>query len=59
MIKDGGLEPFSNRRHALIQVCGEKVVLHHYLDFAETVLACLAAGDGEEMADRCRHAIDA
>ena len=48
----GGLEPFSNRRHALIQVCGEKVVLAHYVDLAETALACLTAVDTAELVSR-------
>lgn len=51
--QNGGLEPFSNRRHALIQVCGEKVVLRHYVDLAETALACLTAVDTAELASRC------
>eukprot|EP00903_Cladosiphon_okamuranus_P008428 g8101.t1 len=53
-LQNGGLEPFSNRRHALIQVCGEKVVLAHYVDLAETALACLTAVDTAELVSRCR-----
>ncbi|CAM9379344.1 unnamed protein product [Scytosiphon promiscuus] len=53
-LKNGGLEPFSNRRHALIQVCGEKVVLRHYVELAETALACLTAVDSAELISRCR-----
>ena len=52
LAQNGGLEPFSNRRHALIQVYGEKVVLRHYLDFAETALACLMALDLEDLISR-------
>ncbi|CAM9656452.1 unnamed protein product [Discosporangium mesarthrocarpum] len=43
------LKPFSNARHAAIQVSGEKVVLLHYLQLAETALACLAAKTTAEM----------
>lgn len=58
--QNGGLEPFSNRRHALIQVCGEKVVLVHYVDLAETALACLTSVDTAELVSRCdsAHSID-
>ncbi|CAM9814682.1 unnamed protein product [Chrysoparadoxa australica] len=45
---------FSNRRHALVQVKGEKVVLRHYLDMAETALACMAAKTEIEMAVLCQ-----
>jgi histone-lysine N-methyltransferase SETD3 len=38
MLKDGKIPEFSNRRNALIQVKGEKVVLHHYKDLTETAL---------------------
>jgi hypothetical protein len=34
---------FSNRRNAVIQLRGEKVVLHHYKDLAESALAFLQA----------------
>lgn len=35
------LRPFSNERHATIQVMGEKEVLHHYLTLCETVIRLL------------------
>ena len=38
---DGRLAPFSNERHARIQVCGEKAVLHHYIDLSETAQSVL------------------
>ena len=38
---DQELEPFSNERHAIIQVKGEKEVLLFLKDFAETGLSLL------------------
>lgn len=36
------LAPFSNHRHAVLQVKGEKEVLHFYHDFAQTALRLLS-----------------
>ncbi|CAM9934220.1 unnamed protein product, partial [Phaeothamnion confervicola] len=52
-LKTGDLPPFSNRRHALIQVYGEKVVWRHYLELAETALRCLAAPTDAVAAEAC------
>ncbi|KAG5190393.1 hypothetical protein JKP88DRAFT_160443 [Tribonema minus] len=41
------LAPFSDHRNAVIQVRGEKVVLRHIVEFAETGLACIAAPTDE------------
>jgi hypothetical protein len=38
---------FSNRRHAKIQVKGEKMVLHHYLKWAQTAIDVLNVIEGE------------
>ena len=38
----GGLAPFSNERHAVIQVAGEKEVLVHYRTHCQHALAALA-----------------
>jgi hypothetical protein len=38
----GGLAPFSNERHAVIQVAGEKEVLVHYRTHCRQALAALA-----------------
>jgi len=40
-LANGSLPPFSNKRHARIQVRGEKEVLLHYLDFATTGLSVI------------------
>lgn len=40
------LAPFSNERHALIQVRGEKEVLLFYKDFADTAIRLLELRDG-------------
>eukprot|EP01032_Pedospumella_encystans_P015705 gene15706-17948_t len=37
--------PFSNQRHAVIQIRGEKEVLHFYVDFAQTCLSLLKCAD--------------
>lgn len=39
--------PFSNERHAVIQVRGEKEVLHFFRDFALTAVQLLHAADSE------------
>lgn len=39
--------PFSNERHAVIQVRGEKEVLHFFRDFALTAVQLLHAPDAE------------
>lgn len=39
--------PFSNERHAVIQVKGEKEVLHFFRDFALTSIQLLHAADLE------------
>lgn len=44
----GDLPPFSNKRNARIQIRGEKEVLHHYLDFAETGLSVIDLKDEKE-----------
>jgi hypothetical protein len=38
---------FSNRRHAKIQVKGEKMVLHHYLKWAQTAIDVLNVIEGD------------
>ena len=38
---------FSNRRHAKIQIQGEKMVLHHYLKWAQTAIEVLNVIEGE------------
>jgi len=48
---DQGLEPFSNERHAIIQVKGEKEVLLYLKDFAETGLNLLRIKDQKEFYD--------
>jgi hypothetical protein len=37
--------PFSNERHALIQIRGEKEVLHFFEDFAVTTIELLSCAD--------------
>ena len=49
----GWLEPFSNERHARIQVCGEKAVLYHYLVLTDTALDVLEL-DGANVAPRAQ-----
>jgi hypothetical protein len=44
-LQHGSLAPFSNERHALIQVKGEKEVLLFLQDFAMTSIALLQATD--------------
>jgi len=43
-LRSGELAPFSNERHAVIQVKGEKVVLRFFKDFAQK---CIRALSGE------------
>ena len=38
---------FSNRRHAKIQIKGEKMVLHHYLKWSQTAIDVLNVIEGE------------
>lgn len=38
-LQSNELRPFSNERHAVIQLKGEKEILHFYLDFVESALA--------------------
>ena len=40
------------------QVRGEKEVLHHYIDFAETGLACIEAGSEAQAKQLCRNKHD-
>ena len=40
-LKGPSLVPYSNERHARIQVLGEKRVLQHYSDFAKCARECL------------------
>jgi len=42
LLESGSLKPFSNQRHAVIQVMGEKKILLHYLDLCRTALALIA-----------------
>ena len=42
------LAPFSNERHAVIQIKGEKEVLLHYNDLAETAIHLLEIKDAQE-----------
>jgi histone-lysine N-methyltransferase SETD3 len=44
-LASNAVQPFSNERHALIQVKGEKEVLLFYKDFAETALKLLEIKD--------------
>ncbi len=44
-LESDAVAPFSNERHALIQVKGEKKVLLFYKDFAESVIRVLQAED--------------
>jgi len=53
-LRHGNLAPFSNERHALIQVKGEKVVLRFFQDFTST---CIRALSGE-MEQLCEHLYD-
>ena len=41
-MQNGSLKPFSNQKHAVIQIVGEKTVLHHYRDFCEVALDLIA-----------------
>ena len=50
----GDLPPFSNKRHARIQVRGEKEVLLHYKDFAETSLSVIDLKE-HEFQDEAKH----
>jgi histone-lysine N-methyltransferase SETD3 len=48
LARDGLLPPFSNARHAYIQVRGEKEVLHHFLQLCKCGVEALdAVGDDE------------
>ena len=40
-LKGPSLVPYSNDRHARIQVLGEKRVLEHYSEFANSAIECL------------------
>ena len=46
----GNIPEFTNRRNALIQVKGEKVVLHHYRELAGIGLSFLK--DGESLTEK-------
>ena len=48
LVSDTTLEPFSNRRHALLLVRGEKQVMHYYVDFATKCLEVLALESAAE-----------
>ena len=55
---DKALAPFSNERHAIIQVRGEKEVLRFFLDFAQTVMRLLSVRDMEVYRDEMRKVQD-
>jgi len=46
-LQNGNLQPFSNERHALIQVKGEKEVLLFYKDFANVAIQLLQVQDAD------------
>ena len=46
-MKGNTLPAFSNKRHARIQVRGEKEVLHHFIDFAESSLSVIDLNEEE------------
>jgi hypothetical protein len=51
------LKPFSNERHAIIQLKGEKQILHFYVSFVDTAVAMLQTRQPVELArlmDVCR-----
>jgi len=48
LLNDALLEPFSNERHAIIQVKGEKEVLHFLQELSETAINLLQVRDGAE-----------
>lgn len=48
----GRLEPFSNERHAVIHVAGEKVVIHHFLRLARTAREVFEEDDDERRRER-------
>ena len=37
MLQDGRLDPFSNKRHAVIVIRGEKEICHFYIELARVV----------------------
>jgi len=45
LLASGDLKPFSNHRHAVIQIIGEKNVLHHYLELARLALGIIDRND--------------
>ena len=45
---DKELTPFSNKRHAYIQVKGEKEVLHHFLQLSKSGVEAINVGSDEE-----------
>jgi len=47
-LSSGALGPFSNERHAVIQIKGEKEVLHFYLEFARVAQHLLSIRDQAE-----------
>ena len=55
---DKSLAPFSNERHAVIQVRGEKEVLHFFLDFAHIVMRLLSVRDVEVYREEMRKVQD-
>lgn len=50
-LRSNDIAPFSNKRHALIQVKGEKIVLHHYIDLATTAIDLIKAPDNKVFED--------
>ncbi len=49
LANDVSLQPFSNERHAIIQVKGEKEVLHFLQDFSETAINLLQIRSSREL----------
>ena len=50
-LRSQDIAPFSNQRHAIIQVKGEKIVLHHYIDLATTAIDLIKAPDNKVFED--------
>ncbi|GMH52134.1 hypothetical protein TrST_g4232 [Triparma strigata] len=51
-LKGPSLVPYSNDRHARIQVLGEKRVLEHYSEFANSAIECLNGELGDDEFDQ-------
>jgi histone-lysine N-methyltransferase SETD3 len=58
LTNDKTLAPFSNERHAIIQVKGEKEVLQFFLEFAQTVMHLLSVRDPDLFREEMRKVQD-